>query len=69
MNPENPLLGKRDVIRLIDGKKSLSEHFGMDVSCLLPESAKRLLSSGGPQTVDFVEISNTRRHLLLEGAE
>lgn len=69
MNPENPWLGKRDVIALIDAKKSLSEHFGMDISCLLPESAKSLLSAGKPQTVDLVEISSAPRRLLSEGAE
>jgi hypothetical protein len=69
MNPENPWLGKRDVIALIDAKKSLSEHFGMDISCLLPESAKSQLSSGEPQRVDLVKISNAPRRRLMEGGE
>jgi hypothetical protein len=69
MNPENPWLGKRDVIALIDAKKSLSEHFGMDISCLLPESAKSLLSAGEPQTVDLVEISSAPQRLLNEGGK
>jgi len=67
MNPENPWLGKRDVIALIDAKKSLSEHFGMDITSLLPESAKSVLSSGAPQPADVVEISNSSQQLLLVG--
>jgi len=67
MNPENPWLGKRDVIALIDAKKSLSEHFGMDITSLLPESAKSVLSSGAPQAADVVEISNSSQQLLLVG--
>lgn len=69
MNPNNPWLGKRDVVSLIDAKKSLSKHFGMDISCLLPESAKSALSSGAPQPADVVEISNSSQQLLLQGGE
>lgn len=36
MNPENPVLGQRQVIHLIDAGKSLSQHFDMDLSILLP---------------------------------
>lgn len=69
MNPDNPWLGKRDVIRLIDAKKSLSEHFGMDISSLLPESAKSLLALGASQPADGVVISNSSQQLLLEEGE
>ena len=36
MNPANPVLGRREVIRLMDAGASLSQHFGMDLSSLLP---------------------------------
>ncbi|KAE8758678.1 integrase [Paraburkholderia madseniana] len=35
MNPANPALGQREVIRLMDAGSSLSEHFGIDLSGLL----------------------------------
>jgi hypothetical protein len=38
MKPDNPTLGKREVIRLMDAGMSLSQHFDMDLSSLLPES-------------------------------
>ena len=36
MNPENPALGQRQVIHLIDAGMNLSQHFDMDLSALLP---------------------------------
>ncbi|HEV3424613.1 MAG TPA: VPA1269 family protein [Paraburkholderia sp.] len=36
MNPENPALGQREVIRLMDAGVSLSQHFDMDLASLLP---------------------------------
>ncbi|AQL37120.1 gamma-mobile-trio integrase GmtZ [Pseudomonas syringae] len=36
MNPENPALGQRQVIHLINAGVSLSHHFDMDLSTLLP---------------------------------
>lgn len=36
MNPENPALGRNEVIRLMDSGVSLSEYFDMDLSSLLP---------------------------------
>ena len=36
MNPANPALGQREVIRLIDAGESLSQHFDMDLASLLP---------------------------------
>ncbi|MFP3710979.1 hypothetical protein SB783_44150, partial [Paraburkholderia sp. SIMBA_009] len=35
MNPENPALGQRQVIRLMDAGVSLSQHFDIDLSALL----------------------------------
>jgi hypothetical protein len=36
MNPANPALGQREVIRLMDAGESLSQHFDMDLASLLP---------------------------------
>jgi hypothetical protein len=36
MNPANPVLGQRQVIRLMDAGASLSQHFDMDLASLLP---------------------------------
>ncbi|AET89971.1 integrase family protein [Burkholderia sp. YI23] len=36
MNPANPALGQREVIRLMDAGASLSRHFNVDLSSLLP---------------------------------
>lgn len=36
MDPTNPALGQREVIRLLDAGFSLSEHFGIDIATLLP---------------------------------
>ena len=36
MNPENPALGRRQVIRLVDAGVRLSQHFDMDLASLLP---------------------------------
>ncbi len=38
MNPNNPALGQREVIRLMDAGASLSEHFDMDLASLLSTS-------------------------------
>jgi hypothetical protein len=38
MNPENPALGQREVIRLIDAGESLSKHLGIDLAKLVPAS-------------------------------
>ena len=38
INPTNPALGQREVIRLIDAGMSLSRHFGIDLSSLLPRT-------------------------------
>lgn len=36
MNPANPALGQREVIRLMDAGARLSQHFDMDLASLLP---------------------------------
>lgn len=36
MNPANPVLGQRQVIRLMDAGARLSQHFDMDLASLLP---------------------------------
>ncbi|KAE8753503.1 integrase [Paraburkholderia madseniana] len=48
MNPENPALGQRQVIRLMDAGLSLSQHFDLDLTSLLPPAhpAGRQVLSG-----------------------
>lgn len=36
INPANPALGQREVIRLMDAGVRLSQHFDMDLASLLP---------------------------------
>ncbi len=36
MNPANPMLGQREVIRLMDAGARLSQHFDMDLASILP---------------------------------
>jgi len=55
MNPTNPALGQRQVIHLIDAGASLSQHFDMDLSELLPR--KNLLQAA------------SARHTPLAGAK
>lgn len=38
MNPKNPALGHREVIRLIDAGERLSQHFGKDLTSWLPQN-------------------------------
>jgi hypothetical protein len=42
MNPANPALGQREVIRVMDAGVSLSRHFGIELESLLPTSAQKL---------------------------
>lgn len=43
MNPANPVLGQREVIRMMDAGVSLSHHFGIELDSLLPKTmAKKL---------------------------
>jgi hypothetical protein len=36
INATNPVLGQREVVRLIDAGASLSQHFDVDLNALLP---------------------------------
>jgi hypothetical protein len=36
MDPQNPTLGQREVIRLMEAGARLSEHFDLDLTSLLP---------------------------------
>lgn len=38
MNPQNPALGQREVIRLMDAGERLSQHFGQDLTMWLPQN-------------------------------
>lgn len=38
INPGNPALGQREVIRLMDAGLSLSQHFDMELTALLPRT-------------------------------
>lgn len=51
MNPANPALGQRDVIRLMDAGVSLSQHFDMDLSSLLPTANPVQAFPTGRQTL------------------
>jgi hypothetical protein len=42
MNPANPAIGQREVIRLMDAGVRLSEHFDFDLSTLLPNGQSSL---------------------------
>jgi hypothetical protein len=47
MNPANAALGQREVIRLMDGGVSLSQHLGIDLATLLrPTSPVQALPAG-----------------------
>jgi len=49
MNPKNPALGQRQVIRLIDAGLSLSQHFDMDLASLLPTANPVMAIPAGRQ--------------------
>jgi hypothetical protein len=51
MNPENPALGQRQVIRLMDAGLSLSRHFDMDLASLLPTVNPVMASPAGRQVL------------------
>ena len=50
-NPDNPLLGRRAVIELMDAHVSLSEYFGIDLATWLPksENARALRTNQKPE--------------------
>ena len=51
MNPANPALGQREVIRLMDAGASLSQHFNMDLSSLLPAAPSVKAFPAGQRTL------------------
>ncbi|NMM82680.1 integrase [Acidovorax sp. SRB_14] len=55
MNPENPALGQREVIRLMDAGARLSQHFDMDLASLLPATRPVQAFSAGRQNLKGAE--------------
>lgn len=51
MNPQNPALGQREVIDLMDAGVRLSEHFDLDLATLLPSSNRGQVFPLGRQTL------------------
>lgn len=51
MNPQNPTLGQREVIRLMDAGVRLSEHFDLDLASLLPVPNRAQAFPLGRQTL------------------
>ncbi|MDE2599906.1 MAG: hypothetical protein KGL40_09815 [Rhodocyclaceae bacterium] len=51
MNPQNPALGQREVIRLMDAGVRLSEYFGLDLASLVPASNRAQAFPLGRQTL------------------
>ncbi|MDR6504256.1 hypothetical protein J2785_007457 [Burkholderia ambifaria] len=51
MNPANPALGQREVIRLMDAGARLSQHFDMDLASLLPAARPSQAFPAGRQTL------------------
>ena len=51
MNPQDPALGQREVIRLMDAGTRLSEHFDLDLAALLPASQRAQAFPLGRQTL------------------
>lgn len=52
MNPANPALGQREVVRLMDAGARLSQHFDLDLASLLPaaQPVKAFPAGSGPLT-------------------
>lgn len=55
MNPANPALGQRQVIRLMDAGVRLSQHFDIDLASLLPASRPVQTFPAGPRTLTGTE--------------
>ncbi len=56
MNPENPALGQREIIRLMDAGVRLSQHFDLDLASLLPTTNCAPSFPAGPQTITEDEV-------------
>ena len=55
MNPANPALGQREVIRLMDAGARLSQHFDMDLASLLPAARPVQAFPAGRRTLTGAE--------------
>lgn len=55
INPANPVLGQREVIRLMDAGVSLSQHFDVDVASLLPTTNRSQALSAAHRVLMGVE--------------
>ena len=49
MNPSNPALGQREVIRMMDAGARLSQHFDLDLTSLLPAASPVQTIPSGPR--------------------
>jgi hypothetical protein len=56
MNPSNPALGQREVIRLMDAGVRLSKHFDMDLSALVPQANSARTFPAGRQTLSGDDV-------------
>lgn len=56
MNPENPALGQREVIRLMDAGVRLSQHFNMDLASLLHADRPIQSFPAGPRPLTGDEV-------------
>jgi hypothetical protein len=56
MNPANPALGQREVIRLMDAGVRLSQHFDMDLSALLARAKLTRMFPAGRQPLSGDEV-------------
>lgn len=55
MNPANPMLGQREVIRLMDAGARLSQYLGTDLTTLLPTVSPMRLSPAKPQALSGIQ--------------
>lgn len=55
INPANPALGKREVIRVMDAGARLSQHFDLDLTTLLPAAAQVPTIRARPRPLTRVE--------------
>lgn len=55
MNPANPAVGQREVIRLMDAGACLSQHFNVDIASFLPEACPVRAFPAGPRHLSGAE--------------
>ena len=58
MNPVNPALGQREVIRLMDAGVRLSQHFDMDLASLLPATNRTQAFPAGRPAISVNDAVN-----------